>query len=313
MDALNENLVARRDAQPAQLWRVWLEGARLRTLPAAAAPVLVGAGAAAHMGAFSWEKTLTALFVALCLQVGVNFANDYSDGVRGTDRDRVGPPRLTALGVVSAQQVLRVALGCLGLAAIAGFFLVAWSGTWWFLLVGLAAIVAAWFYTGGKHPYGYAGVGLSEILVFVFFGLVATIGTAWVQAYSAPLWLWVAASGIGLASVSLLFVNNIRDIPTDRHAGKITLAVRLGDRHSRLAAVLLLVLASACGGLSVALISWPTSWGAGAGLLLLAASLATIFPLLRGAEGHRLLPALRGAGLFALLYGVTVGALLAAL
>lgn len=292
----------------------WFEGARLRTLPAAAAPVFVGAGAAAHLGAFTVAKTFLALIVALSFQVGVNFANDYSDGIRGTDNNRVGPTRLTASGLMPARVVLKVALASFGVAIVAGFALVSWSGTWWMLAVGALAVPAAWFYTGGKRPYGYAGIGLSELLVFTFFGLVATVGTAWVQTYSAPIWLWLAACGIGLSSVALLFVNNIRDIPTDRSVGKTTLAVRLGDGASRTVASVLVLLSALFGAASVWLSSpRHTSWGMLTALVLLIIASAVAFPLLRGAYGSRLLPVLRNAGLFTLSYGLIVGVLLAAL
>lgn len=291
-------------------WRDWLEGARLRTLPAAAAPVLVGAGAAAQLGAFSWGKSVLALLVALLLQVGVNFANDYSDGIRGTDQVRVGPVRLTASGLVPQRQVLALALGCFALAGLAGLALVAWAGTWWFLLVGALAIAVAWFYTGGKNPYGYLGVGLSELFVFVFFGLVATVGTTWVQAYAAPAWLWLAASGMGLASVSLLLVNNLRDIPTDREVGKTTVAVRMGDRASRLVFLALLVAASLLGAGGLALgASWV--WALWLAVVLLVVSIPAALPVLAGATGPGLIVALRNTGLYTLIYGVLVGALLA--
>ena len=153
---------------------------RLRTLPAAVAPVILGAGAAAAMGELSVLRSLLAAGVALALQIGCNLANDYSDGVRGTDDDRTGPPRLTASGQVAPGTVKLAAFGCFGLGALLGLALVVLSGQWWLLAVGASAIAAAWFYTGGSHPYGYAGLG--EVFVFVFFGLVATVGTTYVQA-----------------------------------------------------------------------------------------------------------------------------------
>lgn len=287
---------------------MWLEGARLRTLPAAAAPVIIGAGAAARLEAFSWQRSLLALGVALLLQIGVNFANDYSDGVRGTDDNRVGPTRLTASGQVSPRTVLALALGCFALAGAMGLVLLWLSGQWWLLLAGIAAVAAAWFYTGGSHPYGYAGVGLSELFVFVFFGLMATVGTTWVQIPSAPWWLWTAAVGVGLASIALLFVNNIRDIPTDRVSGKKTLAVRLGQRPSRFTYCMLLIGVLICFALSLVSVSSMTT------ILVVAA----VFPvahlcnaLHQGAQGVALLPVLRSTGLLTLGYGVVLAAVFA--
>lgn len=287
---------------------MWLEGARLRTLPAAAAPVIIGAGAAARLEAFSWQRSLLALAVALLLQIGVNFANDYSDGVRGTDDNRVGPTRLTASGQVSPRTVLALALGCFALAGAMGLVLLWLSGQWWLLLAGIAAVAAAWFYTGGSHPYGYAGVGLSELFVFVFFGLMATVGTTWVQIPSAPWWLWTAAVGVGLASIALLFVNNIRDIPTDRVSGKKTLAVRLGQRPSRFTYCLLLIGVLICFALSLVSVSSMTT------ILVVAA----VFPvahlrnaLRQGAQGVALLPVLRSTGLLTLGYGLVLAAVFA--
>ena len=174
----------------------WAEVVRLRTLPAAVAPVILGAGAAAALGAFSPVRSLLAAGVALALQIGCNLANDYSDGVRGADDERTGPPRLTASGAVAPRTVKLAAFGCFGVGGLLGLALVALSGQWWLLAVGAAAIAAAWFYTGGPRPYGYAGLG--EVFVFVFFGLVATAGTAYVQGGTVPGWLWAAAGGVGL-------------------------------------------------------------------------------------------------------------------
>lgn len=287
---------------------MWLEGARLRTLPAAAAPVIIGTGAAARLSGFSWERALLALAVALLLQVGVNFANDYSDGVRGTDDNRVGPVRLTASGQVSPRHVLALALGCFALAGALGLVLLWLSGAWWLLLPGVAAVAAAWFYTGGSHPYGYAGVGLSELFVFVFFGLMATVGTTWVQVASAPWWLWVAAMGVGCLSIALLFVNNIRDIPTDRLVGKRTLAVRLGQRRARFAYCLLLVVAWGSLVLSLHSVSNQT--------MLLA--VAALFPVVhlctamrQGAQGSALLGVLRSTGLLTLGYALILAGVFA--
>ncbi len=220
------------DGRSSLTWVDWVSGARLRTLPLAVAPVAAGAGIAKLMQSFSWTLTLLALAVAVLLQIGVNFANDYSDGVRGTDRFRVGPSRLTASGLVAPKRVLATALTFFALAAIAGLVAVVLSGRWWFLAVGAVAILAAWFYTGGKRPYGYAGLG--EVAVFVFFGLVATVGTVWLQSESVPQEAWIAAAGVGLFAVAVLIANNTRDIDTDRLAGKMTLSARMGDRASRI-------------------------------------------------------------------------------
>lgn len=213
-------------------WRDWVGGARIRTLPLAVAPVAAGAGVAHMVQSFSLTLTLLALAVAVMLQIGVNFANDYSDGIRGTDEFRVGPTRLTASGLVNPKRVLATALVFFGLAAVAGLAAVFISGRWWFLGVGVLAIIAAWFYTGGKRPYGYAGLG--ELFVFIFFGLVATVGTYWLQTDIVTEEIWVAGVGVGLFAVAVLMANNIRDIPTDRLAGKKTLAVRLGERPAKI-------------------------------------------------------------------------------
>ena len=212
-------------------WKDWVGGARLRTLPLAVAPVAAGAGIAHMLHGFSLALTLLALGVAIFLQIGVNFANDYSDGIRGTDEHRVGPARLTASGQVKPRRVFATAMTFFALAALAGLVAVIMSERWWFLAVGLLAILAAWFYTGGKKPYGYAGLG--ELFVFIFFGLVATMGTVWLQ---TDVWAdetWVSAIGVGLFAVAVLVANNVRDIPTDRLAGKRTLAVRLGKTGSK--------------------------------------------------------------------------------
>lgn len=211
-----------------------MEGARLRTLPLAVVPVLLGFATATVVtpGEYHWVRALAALAVALCLQIGVNFANDYSDGVRGTDDVRVGPARLTGSGLAKPETVRAVAFTFFGLAALAGLFLVVRSGQWWLILVGIACILAAWFYTGGKRPYGY--VGLGEVFVFIFFGLVATAGTAYVMLGFVPTDTWVVAVASGLFACAVLMVNNIRDIEQDKLAGKRTLATRLGYRGSRI-------------------------------------------------------------------------------
>jgi 1,4-dihydroxy-2-naphthoate octaprenyltransferase len=218
--------------------REWLAGTRPRTLPAAVVPVLIGSGVALGYDRFSWWRALLALVVALALQVGVNYANDYSDGVRGSDERRVGPVRLVAAGLAPPRHVLFAAFAFFFVAGAAGLVLAAVT-SWWLLAVGAACIAAAWFYTGGPRPYGYNGLG--EIFVFLCFGVVAVAGTAYVQMTSFS-WLGLAASvPAGLLACALLMVNNLRDIRTDTVAGKRTLAVMLGDGRSRLAYVLTLL------------------------------------------------------------------------
>jgi len=210
--------------------RDWVAGARPRTLPAAVVPVAVGSGVAAGYGQFvAWRATL-ALVVALALQVGVNYANDYSDGIRGTDEQRVGPIRLVGSGLARPGHVLAAALSSFAVAGAAGLVLAA-VVSWWLVLLGIAAVGAAWFYTGGSRPYGYRALG--ELSVFVFFGLAAVTGTAYVQ-MSRLSWLAIAASiPVGLLACALLVINNLRDIPTDHLSGKRTLAVVIGDRRTR--------------------------------------------------------------------------------
>ena len=208
--------------------KLWVEGARLRTLPLAIAPVAIGAGAADSVQAFDLTLSLLALAVALFLQIGVNYANDYSDGIRGTDDYRVGPLRLTGSKSVRPEAVKLAAFAFFGLAAASGLAIVLITGMFWLIAVGLAAIVAAWFYTGGKNPYGYAGLG--ELAVFVFFGLVATIGTTFVQAGFIEFNAVLGGSASGLFASAVLMVNNIRDIETDKLASKKTLAVMLGKK-----------------------------------------------------------------------------------
>jgi 1,4-dihydroxy-2-naphthoate octaprenyltransferase len=218
--------------------REWLAGTRPRTLPAAVVPVLIGSGVALGYHRFSASRALLALVVALALQVGVNYANDYSDGVRGSDERRVGPVRLVAAGLAPPRQVLGAALACFFVAGVAGLVLAAMT-SWWLLAVGAACIAAAWFYTGGPKPYGYHGLG--EVFVFLCFGVVAVAGTAYVQ-MKAFSWLGLGASvPAGLLACALLMVNNLRDIRTDTLAGKRTLAVLLGDARSRTSYVLTLL------------------------------------------------------------------------
>ena len=207
---------------------LWIQGARLRTLPLALAPVLLGTGSAVLAGAFDALLFVLALLVAVSLQVGVNYANDYSDGVRGTDDVRVGPARLTGSGAVDAHLVKRAAFISFGVALGAGALVIVLSGLWWYSLVGAFAVVAAWLYTGGPKPYGYAGLG--EVVVFVFFGLVATTGTAAIMIGEIPAESWLTGSAAGFFAAAVLLVNNIRDIEQDTQAGKTTLAVRVGRK-----------------------------------------------------------------------------------
>ena len=211
--------------------RLWVEGARLRTLPLAIAPVAIGAGAADAMQRFDLLLTALALGVALFLQIGVNFANDYSDGIRGTDDKRVGPLRLTGSKSVKPESVKTAAMFFFILSAASGFEIVVTTGQWWLIAVGLLSIVAAWFYTGGKNPYGYAGFG--EIAVFVFFGLVATIGTAYIQIGFVDLNSVLGGIAAGSFAAAVLMVNNIRDLETDRMSSKKTLAVRMGAKWAK--------------------------------------------------------------------------------
>ena len=275
----------------------WVEGARPRTLPAALAPVIVGSGAAAAMDAFVGWKALLALVVALALQVGVNYANDYSDGLRGTDDHRVGPLRLVGSGAASAAAVRWAAFGCFAVAAIAGLVL-ALTSAWWLVLVGAAAIAAAWFYTGGSRPYGYRALG--EVGVFVFFGLVAVLGTTYVQAGRIDGYSVAGAVAIGALACAILVANNLRDIPTDEAAGKRTLAVVLGAARARWLYVALVGMAYALA-LVVALAGAPAVL-----LVFLSVPLAVRAgrTLRRGATGAALVTALRDTGLLELAYAV---------
>jgi len=281
----------------------WIEGARPRTLPNAIAPVLAGTGAAAALGEAVWWKALLALVVALAFVIGVNFANDYSDGVRGTDDDRVGPVRLVGSGLVAPALVKRAAFVCFGIGAVAGVAL-ALTSAWWLIVVGALCIAGAWFYTGGRTPYGYNGLG--EVAVFVFFGLVAVLGTQFVQAGRVD-WAGLAcAVAVGSFSSAVLVSNNLRDIPTDTVTGKRTLAVRLGDRRTR---ILHLVLVTVPFVLSVALVA-ATPWAA-AGLLAAPFAVRANAPVRSGASGLALVPALRDSGLAMLVWAAATGLALA--
>ena len=295
---------------PAPTINQWIAGARPRTLPAAVAPVLAGTAVALWVDQAVWWKAALALLVSLLLQIGVNYANDYSDGIRGTDEDRVGPLRLVGSGTATPRAVKTAAFAALGAAALVGLVLAA-TTAWWLVGVGLLCILAAWFYTGGRHPYGYLGLG--EVMVFVFFGLVAVLGTTYVQTETFELPALYAAIGVGAYACAILVANNLRDIPTDRVSGKRTLAVALGQERTRLLYGLLV------GAALVALVGFvlTTTWWA---LLALAAAPATARALAlvvrRQAAGPALVPVLQLTGVAELLYaagmlaGIAVSVLL---
>ncbi|MGZ4438275.1 MAG: 1,4-dihydroxy-2-naphthoate polyprenyltransferase [Nocardioidaceae bacterium] len=289
-------------ATPAQ----WIEGARPRTLPAAVAPVLAGTGVAAFLGGAVWWKAALALLVSLALQVGVNYANDYSDGIRGTDADRVGPLRLVGSRVASPAAVKRAAFGAFGVACVVGLVLAA-TTSWWLVAAGAVSVLAAWYYTGGSRPYGYLGLG--EVMVFVFFGLVAVMGTTYVQTLALDLASFSAAVGIGALACAILVANNLRDIPTDREVGKRTLAVVLGDARTRGLYALLVGLAV----LALVALALATTWWALLGLVFLAPLGAALRLVAGGTTGRDLVPVLQKTGVAELLYavGVFVGLLLA--
>ncbi len=284
----------------------WVAGARPRTLPAAVSPVLAGTAIAVYVDEVIWWKAALALVVAVALQVGVNYANDYSDGIRGTDADRVGPLRLVGSGLATPASVKAAAFAAFGVAMVAGLVLAA-TTTWWLVLVGALAIVAAWFYTGGSTPYGYRALG--EVMVFVFFGLVAVLGTTYVQVESLPASSWCAAVGVGALACAILVANNLRDIPTDRVSGKRTLAVVLGDARTRALYALLLGIAV----VALALLAVSTSWLALLGLVFLLPAVPATRLVLTGAAGRDLIPVLQRTGIAELLYaaGLFVGLLLA--
>ncbi|MFV0405835.1 MAG: 1,4-dihydroxy-2-naphthoate polyprenyltransferase [Propioniciclava sp.] len=284
----------------------WVEGARLRTLPAAIAPVIVGSAVAWWFGGFVLERALLALLVALALQVGVNFANDYSDGVRGTDADRVGPLRLVGSGMASPQAVKRAAGMSFLVAAVAGLVLVLLTQAWWLLGIGLACIVAAWYYTGGRRPYGYAGWG--EVMVFIFFGLVATSGTTFVQLGSLPAAAWWGGVLCGSLASAILVANNLRDREGDARAGKQTLAVRLGDSRTRALYVALILLAAG----SVAGLAITSTPAAATGLVLLAFLIRPIRDVCTGARGRDLVRVLKLTGVAELAgaLGIALGVML---
>ena len=282
----------------------WVEGARPRTLAAAVAPVLVGAGAAGLGHRVAPLVLILTLVFSVLLQVGVNYANDYSDGIRGTDVRRVGPVRLVGQQLARPGQVKAAAFTCFGVAAALGLGLVLAAKAWWLLPLGLAAIAAAWFYTGGSNPYGYRGLG--ELFVFVFFGLVATLGTEYLLTLAVT-WVGLAgAVGVGLLASAILVANNLRDIPTDSVTGKHTLAVRLGDPATR--RLYVAMLAGAALAAAAIAVAHPWCW------LTVAAFALAVRPvrLVRGgATGRELIAVLAGTNVLLLGYGVLLAGTLA--
>lgn len=288
-------------------WRLWWLGARPRTLPAAVAPVVVGTaaavgdgGSATGIGGVIWWRFACALAVAVFVQIATNLANDYSDGIRGTDDpgERVGPPRLVGDGLATPGEVKRAMLVCFGLTLAAGTPLVLLVD-WRLAIVGVAAVAAGWFYTGGANPYGYAGFG--ELFVFVFFGLVATAGSAYVQTESITATAWVAATAMGSIATALLVVNNLRDIPGDARAGKRTLAVRIGDRATRGLYVALLVLAFL---LVPAMVAAGASPVVALALIAVVMARRPVLAVLSGALGPSLVPVLVDTGRVQMVYGI---------
>jgi 1,4-dihydroxy-2-naphthoate octaprenyltransferase len=278
----------------------WVEGTRPRTLPNSIAPVLVGAGAAQNIDGFSLPMSLLALVVSIALQVGVNFANDYSDGVRGTDDHRVGPFRLVGSGAAEPVTVRNAAFACLGVAAVAGLVLIAMSGYWWLLAFGVLCIAGAWFYTGGKKPYGYSGFG--EVAVFLFFGPAGVLGTLFVQTGEVTGIGIGAAVAVGCFSTAVLVANNLRDIPTDTTSGKRTLAVLLGDKDTRR-----LYLALVVAPFLITLVIGVRVPGTLLGLLALPLAVLGARRVVRGLTGLQLIPVLRDTGLAMLVWAAAVG------
>ena len=279
----------------------WVAGARPRTLPAAVAPVVIGTAAAHEAGGADLLRALLALLVALALQIGVNYANDYSDGIRGTDATRVGPVRLVGQQLAAPSSVRRAAFASFGGSGVVGLLLVALSGSWLLLPLGALAVLAAWRYTGGDNPYGYRGLG--EVYVFVFFGLMATLGTLDTQAGRVTWFGLAAAVGVGVIASAILVANNLRDIPTDAGTGKHTLAVRLGDPRTRSLYAGLVGAAY----LALVLMSVVTPWAA-LGFLSLPMAWRVVRVVRGGAVGPALIPVLAGTGLLEVAYAVLVGA-----
>jgi len=274
--------------------KTWVAGSRPRTLPAAISPVLVGTALIRrdHHG-INYLNALLALLVSLLLQIAVNFANDYSDGVKGTDAVRVGPIRLVGSGLATPQAVKRAAFLCFAAAGVFGLLLAA-RVSWWLVLVGAVSIIAAWTYTGGKHPYGYAGFG--EISVFIFFGLVATMGSYLAQSHSITWKSFLVSIPVGALSCSLLAVNNLRDLPKDALVGKKTLAVRVGDAGARRGLIGLLLGAQVAALLAAFITPWALIT-----LIFLPITLSLISAIRAGASGAALIPLLGKVGKLQLL------------
>ena len=303
MRAMSNVWFRRATMTPVASFAQWVEGARPRTLPNAIAPVIAGTGAAAWLHAAVWWKALLALVVAVAMIIGVNYANDYSDGIRGTDDVRAGPLRLVGSRLAAPRSVLTAAVVSLGIAAVAGLALAVFSAPW-LIAVGAVCIAGAWLYTGGSKPYGYLGLG--EVAVFVFFGLVAVLGTQYTQALRID-WVGVAlAVAMGSLSSAVLVANNLRDIPTDAESGKITLAVRLGDARTRLLYQSLLALALAL----TLVLMLATPWCA-VGFVAAPLALRAVRPVRRGSGGKELIPVLRDTGLTMLVWAVAVALALA--
>lgn len=284
---------------------LWIAGARPKTLPAAVVPVAVGTAAAVDPaagagGATIWWRAFFALAVALALQIATNYANDYSDGIRGTDDDRAGPLRLVGSGMVQARKVKLAAFGAFGVAGIFGLALAVAVG-WELLAVGAACMLAGWFYTGGKTPYGYLGLG--EVFVFVFFGLVATVGSAYIQPGGWSGLAWLVAIAVACLATALMLTNNLRDIPTDRAAGKRTLAVRLGDPGTRVLFAIFLGVPFVI----AAIVSFDRPWAALA-LFALPLAVLAVRPVADGARGRDLIPVLAATGRTQLAYGLLLAA-----
>jgi 1,4-dihydroxy-2-naphthoate polyprenyltransferase len=276
--------------------RKWVLGARLRTLPAAVVPVVLGGTLVVRDDDTVLWRWPLALVVALALQIAVNYANDYSDGVRGTDTDRIGPTRLVATGLASARQVKRAAFMAFGVAGVAGAVL-AFVTTPWLFSVGVASMLAGWFYTGGPRPYGYSGFG--EVFVFVFFGLVATVGTTFVMVERLPAASWLLGTSTGALACALLVTNNLRDAPTDALVGKNTLAVRLGVERTRvLYAMLVAISFVSLGGAAL------FDYGALLGLMAVVPAVTVSRRVLGGASGRELITVLGGTGRVQLVLGV---------
>jgi 1,4-dihydroxy-2-naphthoate octaprenyltransferase len=275
----------------------WIAGARPRTLPAAVAPVIIGTAAAAPLDKANLGLGLLALLVSLGLQVGVNYANDYSDGIRGTDGERVGPVRLVGQRLANPANVKLMAFAFFGFAGLVGLALVALSQAWIMIPLGALAVLAAWKYTGGDNPYGYRGLG--ELYVFLFFGLMATLGTLYTQAHQLTRVGIAGAVGVGAIAAAILVANNLRDIPTDSTSGKKTLAVRLGDARTRVFYLALVALAVVM--VVLIAVDYPFALLA---LLALGVLWKPVQALRAGASGRALVTVLAATGLFEIAYAV---------